>query len=138
MILPDEWHKILGCKWSSAVLIALQEGDIRPSHILKRYPTLKGKVLWGQLKKLCASGLVERLAHNTYPRHTEYRLTKAGHWAALWAKTLLSSQLSLDELLTISRCRYMVAILRLLEERLPDRKGCGHGCVSPKNFSLTA
>ncbi len=117
MLLPDGWDSVLGCKWSSAVLVALQEGDLRPSHILRRYPNLKGKVLWTQLRKLCALGLVERIAYDTYPRHTEYRLTEAGKQAALWAKTLLSSQLRTEELLTILRCRYMVAVLQLLAER---------------------
>ncbi len=117
MLLPDGWDSVLGCKWSSAVLVALQEGDLRPSQILKRYPKLTGKVLWAQLRKLCALGLAERIAYDTFPRHTEYRLTEAGKQAALWARTLLSSQLKANELLTVLRCRYMVAVLRLLAER---------------------
>jgi DNA-binding HxlR family transcriptional regulator len=113
----DGWQEVLQCKWSVAVLAALGDGLCRPSQILRRYPSLTAKVLSERLRKLERLNLVERLSFDGYPRHTEYHLTADGAVLARWAKGLLASGLSVDELTTILRCRYIVAILRLLAER---------------------
>lgn len=116
-MVDREMDWILRCKWSVAVLAALHDGASRPSQILHRYPSLTGKVLWERLRKLVAFGLAERFAFPTYPRHTEYRLTEKGQTAAVWAKAIMGSGLSLEVLTAVLRCRYMVAVLRLLAER---------------------
>ncbi len=117
MELRDGWEDVLRCKWSVAVLAALNDGFRRPSQILRHYPSLTAKVLAERLRKLERLNLVERFAFDGYPRHTEYRLTVDGEVLARWAKGLLTSGLSMDELTTVLRCRYIVAILRLLTER---------------------
>lgn len=117
MELRDSWQEVLRCKWSVIVLAALSEGLCRPSQILRRYPSLTAKVLSERLRKLELLNLVEHSAFDGYPRHTEYRLTPDGEVLATWAKGLLTSGLSVDELTTILRCRYIVPVLRLLASR---------------------
>lgn len=111
---PETQDGILGCKWSVAILAALGDGACRPSELLRLYPALTGKVLWERLRKLQRNGLVVRFAHDTFPRHSEYRLTEQGEALAVWAKALMGSGLTFDELTTVLKCRYMVAVLRLL------------------------
>jgi len=117
MEFKGEWQQILRCKWSVLVLAELGNGTSRPSQILHRHPDLKPKVLWQRLKKLERFNLVQRFPFDGYPRRTDYRLTEEGAKLARWAKSLLQSGLTLDELTTVLRCRYMVAILKLLAQQ---------------------
>jgi DNA-binding HxlR family transcriptional regulator len=117
MELKGEWQQILRCKWSVVVLAELGDGASRPSQILRRHSNLKPKVLWQRLKKLERFNLVQRFTFDGYPRRTDYRLTEEGLKLAQWAKSLLQSGLTLDELTTVLRCRYMVAILKLLAQQ---------------------
>lgn len=116
-VLTEEYKAVLGCKWSVAVLVALYKGFIRPSQILRHYPSLTGKVLWERLSKLTALSFVRKVDYHSFPRHTEYHLTEQGRKIAVWAKALMESGLGIDELTTVLRCRYMVAILKLLSEQ---------------------
>jgi DNA-binding HxlR family transcriptional regulator len=117
MELKGEWQQILRCKWSVVVLAELGDGASRPSQILRRHSNLKPKVLWQRLRKLERFNLVQRFTFDGYPRRTDYRLTEEGLKLAQWAKSLLQSGLTLDELTTVLRCRYMVAILKLLAQQ---------------------
>ncbi len=117
MELKGEWQQILRCKWSVVVLAELGDGASRPSQILRRHSNLKPKVLWQRLRKLERFKLVQRFTFDGYPRRTDYRLTEEGLKLAQWAKSLLQSGLTLDELTTVLRCRYMVAILKLLAQQ---------------------
>jgi DNA-binding HxlR family transcriptional regulator len=117
MELKGEWQQILRCKWSVVVLAELGDGTSRPSQILRRHSNLKPKVLWQRLRKLERFNLVQRFTFDGYPRRTDYRLTEEGLKLAQWAKSLLQSGLTLDELTTVLRCRYMVAILKLLAQQ---------------------
>jgi len=119
----DGWSDVLRCKWSVAGLAALHDGCCRPSQILRRYSGLTCKVLWQRLRKLERLNFVERTAFDGFPRHTEYRLTPSGRVVAKWAKRLMESGLTLDELTAVLRCRYMVAILRLLAQHPRRPKG---------------
>jgi len=123
MEFKEEWQQILRCKWSVAVLAELGNGASRPSQILRRHPDLKPKVLWQRLRKLERFKLVQRFPFDGYPRRTDYRLTEEGTKLAQWAKSLLQSNLTLDELTTVLRCRYMVAILKLLAQQPRRPKG---------------
>lgn len=121
--LLRDWDAVLRCKWSVMVLAALQDGCRRPSQILRLYPELSCKVLWQRLRKLERFALVQRTVFDGFPRHTEYRLTSLGKKVAKWAKRLLESGLTVDELTAVLRCRYMVAILRLLAQQPRRPKG---------------
>ncbi|MFN4179695.1 MAG: winged helix-turn-helix transcriptional regulator, partial [Armatimonadota bacterium] len=67
--------------------------------------------------------LVQRTVFDGFPRHTEYRLTLLGKKVAKWAKRLLESGLTVDELTAVLRCRYMVEMLRLLAQQPRRPKG---------------
>lgn len=113
----QDWESVLRCKWSVMVLVSLREGMRRPSQILRCHPGLTAKELWERLRRLEQMGLVERMVFEGFPRHTEYRLTSAGQEVALWGQGLLTSGFTFDELTTLLKCRYMVAVLRVLAER---------------------
>ncbi len=123
MNLPEVYENLLRCKWSVCVLAALGRGLQRPSQILRRFSDLTPKVLWQRLRKLEQLGLVVRIAFNGYPKRTEYTLTSEGKKLSLWAESLLKSGLTIDELTTVLKCRYMVAILALLSNQPRRPKG---------------
>lgn len=123
MELKDEWQSVLRCKWSVLVLAELGNGSFRPSQILRRHPNLKPKVLWQRLRKLERLNLVQRIPFDGYPRRTDYRLTDDGKKLARWSQSLLQSGLTLDELTAVLKCRYMVAILKLLTQQPRRPKG---------------
>lgn len=78
----EAYHRItdvLRCKWSLAVLEALESGDKRPSEIQRRLPGLTNKVLSDRLRKLNNFGLLEREAFAEVPPRVEYTLNDRGH-----------------------------------------------------------
>lgn len=78
----EAYHRItdvLRCKWSLAVIDALEAGDKRPSEIQRRLPGLTSKVLSDRLRKLEGFGLVEREAFAEVPPRVEYTLNERGH-----------------------------------------------------------
>lgn len=123
MKFPDVHENLLRCKWSVCVLAALMRKLHRPSQILRLFPELTPKVLWQRLKKLEHLGLVKRKAFDGYPKRTEYKLTDEGKKLAVWAESLLESGLTVDELNSLLKCRYMVAILLLLSSQPRRPKG---------------
>lgn len=77
----EAFHRIsdvLGCKWTLAVLDALQEGDKRPSEIQRRLPGLTSKVLSERLRKLENFGLLDREVYAEVPPRVEYTLNDRG------------------------------------------------------------
>ena len=68
----------MGCKWSAAVVGALQRGVNRPGKLERYIPGISTKVLTERLRKLLDYGLItrEELA-GTVP-HVEYSLTPTG------------------------------------------------------------
>lgn len=123
MGFPEVHENLLRCKWSVCVLAALGQKICRPSQILRRFNELTPKVLWQRLKKLEQLGLVRRKAFDEYPKRTEYRLTREGKKLAIWAESLLKSGLTVDELTTLLKCRYIVSILMLLSTQPRRPKG---------------
>ena len=70
---------VIGCKWSVSVLMAIQEGIIRPGTLERHIFGISTKVLSERLRKLMEYGLLTKEAFPEIPPRTEYSLTKAGH-----------------------------------------------------------
>ena len=70
---------VVGCKWSAAVVGAIQRGVNRPGKLERYIPGISTKVLTERLRKLLDYGLVVREDHSEAATlHVEYRLTPSG------------------------------------------------------------
>lgn len=87
--MPDEQHiergeafhrvsDVLSCKWTFAVMEAIDRGVQRPSEIQRELPGLTSKVLSERLRKLEGFGLIDRHAYAEVPPRVEYALTERG------------------------------------------------------------
>jgi DNA-binding HxlR family transcriptional regulator len=88
---------VVGCKWSSAVVAAIERGVHRPGALERYIPGISKKVLNERLRKLLDYGLVTRTEfnHERVP-HVEYRLTGAGRKLARVLDQLREVQRELD------------------------------------------
>lgn len=69
---------VVGCKWSAAVVGAIQRGVTRPGKLERYIPGISTKVLTERLRKLLDYGLVRREEQPGAVPHVEYRLTPVG------------------------------------------------------------
>lgn len=69
---------VVGCKWSAAVVAALDRGVRRPGELERFIPGISAKVLNERLRKLLAYGLITRTPHPGRVRRVEYELTATG------------------------------------------------------------
>lgn len=70
---------VVGCKWSAAVLGAIQRGVNRPGKLERYIPGISTKVLTERLRKLVDYGLVVREDRSEAATlHVEYHLTPVG------------------------------------------------------------
>ena len=69
---------VVGCKWSAAVVSALERGVNRPGKLERYIPGISTKVLTERLRKLLDYGLITREDHSGTVLHVVYRLTPAG------------------------------------------------------------
>lgn len=77
----EAYHRItdmIRCKWTLAILDALDAGDRRPSEVIRRLPGLTDKVLADRLRKFEDFGLISREAFAEIPPRVEYTLTPRG------------------------------------------------------------
>lgn len=75
------YHRIedvVGCKWSTAVIAAVNEAVCRPGELERYIPGISKKILAERLRKLTKFGLLERKEFPGKLPHVEYRLTPAG------------------------------------------------------------
>lgn len=72
------FEDVLGCKWTLAVLIAIDAGTVRPGGLRRAIPGITTKVLQERLKKLERFGLLTRQLLSEKPLHVEYRPTRKG------------------------------------------------------------
>lgn len=70
--------EVLHCKWTLAVLDAIDRGHIRPIEIKDALPGISDKVLSERLSKLERYGVLEREAFAEIPPRVEYTLTDQG------------------------------------------------------------
>ena len=69
---------VLGCKWSVSVLLAVDDGFIRPGVLERHIDGISKKVLSERLQKLIKYGLLEKRTFPEVPPRTEYFLTPLG------------------------------------------------------------
>ncbi|MDX2185496.1 MAG: helix-turn-helix domain-containing protein [Opitutaceae bacterium] len=70
---------VVGCKWSAAVVGALQRGITRPGKLERYIPGISTKVLTERLRRLQEYGLVTREDRSEAATlHVEYQLTPNG------------------------------------------------------------
>ncbi|MBW8484470.1 winged helix-turn-helix transcriptional regulator [Actinomadura parmotrematis] len=69
---------LISGQWTSVVLYALREGPRRPGELREHIGGISQKVLTATLRRLEASGLVERRRYAEAPPRVEYALTDAG------------------------------------------------------------
>ena len=77
----EAFHRVtdvIRCKWTLAIIDALDAGDRRPSEIRRRLPGLTDKVLADRLRRFEDFGLVHREAFAEVPPRVEYTLTSRG------------------------------------------------------------
>jgi DNA-binding HxlR family transcriptional regulator len=70
--------KLIGDKWTPIVLYCLSGGVRRFNELQRHIPDISKKMLIQVLRKLEASGLVNRKVYPVVPPKTEYALTEAG------------------------------------------------------------
>ena len=83
---------VVGCKWSAAVVGALQRGVNRPGKLERYIPGISTKILSERLRKLMDYGLVVREDHSGVALHVEYRLTRNGERLAVIIEQLHALQ----------------------------------------------
>ncbi|WKE67124.1 helix-turn-helix domain-containing protein [Gallaecimonas kandeliae] len=69
---------VVGCKWSVSVLLAINEGVIRPGELERHIAGISAKVLSERLKKLTHYGLLQKQIFAEVPPRTQYALTPSG------------------------------------------------------------
>jgi len=69
---------VVGCKWSAAVVGAIQRGVTRPGKLERYIPGISTKILTERLRKLLEYGLILREDLSDTSLHVEYRLTPMG------------------------------------------------------------
>ena len=70
--------KLIGDKWTPIVLYCLSGGVRRFNELQHHIPDISKKMLIQVLRKLEASGLVDRKVYPVVPPKTEYTLTETG------------------------------------------------------------
>jgi DNA-binding HxlR family transcriptional regulator len=69
---------VVGCKWSTQILLLIRRGAQRPGSMRKAVPGLTAKVLSERLNKLVSFGIIERTVFPEVPPHVEYTLSPLG------------------------------------------------------------
>lgn len=69
---------LISGKWSTLILLYLEDGPVRFNELLRRLPRMTHATLSVQLKTLMEYGIVERTQYETIPPKVEYSLTEMG------------------------------------------------------------
>lgn len=72
------FEDVIGCKWSSLVVVAVSRGVHRPGELERYIPGISTKVLNERLRKLVAFGVLNRKAFDELPARVEYHLSPIG------------------------------------------------------------
>jgi len=76
--------QILGCKWSLAILDAIDRGIVRPGRIEKELSGISPKVLHQCMNRLSRDRIIEKSIYPEVPPRVEYKITSMGqHFLAL-------------------------------------------------------
>lgn len=70
--------EVIGGKWKSCIIKALDEGSKRPSDLHRLFNDASPRVINQQLKELEIHGMVKKKIFAEVPPHTEYSITEDG------------------------------------------------------------
>ncbi len=81
--LPDRknYHRfedVIGCKWSTSIIVAVSGGVTRPGELERFIPGISTKVLNERLRRLVGFGVLGRSEQPGLPARVDYALTDAG------------------------------------------------------------
>lgn len=69
---------VIGGKWKSAILWALQGQPTRFGALKRQLPGISEKVLFEQLREMETAGIIRRQVFDQVPPRVEYSVTEAG------------------------------------------------------------
>ncbi|RYD19871.1 MAG: transcriptional regulator [Verrucomicrobiaceae bacterium] len=72
------FEDVIGCKWSSSVVAAVEQDVKRPGELERFIPGISTKVLNERLRKLVEFGVLSRTEHPGLPARVDYDLTDSG------------------------------------------------------------
>jgi len=89
--------RLVGKRWTLAILAALMHGPARFSELARSVPGLSERVMSERLQELCEAHLVDREVDPGPPVGTRYRLTPLGERLRPAVESLMEAALVLDE-----------------------------------------
>ena len=89
--------RLVGKRWTLAILAALLHGPARFSEVARAVPGLSERVMSERLAELCEAGLVERQVDPGPPLGTRYRLTPLGERLRPAVESLLEAAAALPD-----------------------------------------
>lgn len=69
---------LLRCKWTLAIIDAIDRGVTRPGQLQRELPGLTAKILNERVRKLESYGLIDRHAYPEIPPRVEFSFTERG------------------------------------------------------------
>ena len=88
--------RLVGKRWTLAILLALMHGPARFSELARAVPGLSERVMSERLQELCEARLVDREVEPGPPVGTRYRLTPLGERLRPAVESLMEAALVLD------------------------------------------
>jgi DNA-binding HxlR family transcriptional regulator len=87
--------RLVGKRWTLAILAALMHGPARFSELARAVPGLSERVMSERLQELCEAGLIAREAEPGPPPGTRYQLTPLGERLRPAVESLMEAALTL-------------------------------------------
>jgi len=89
--------RLVGKRWTLAILATLLQGPARFSELVRAVPGLSERVMSERLQELTEARLVERVVEPGRPLATTYRLTPLGERLRPAVESLMEAALSLPD-----------------------------------------
>ena len=77
--VAEEIGRLLGCRWSQALLTSVHAGTDRPGALLRAHAGLSEKVMRFCLSRMIESSVLEKVRLPGRVKGTSYKLTEFGH-----------------------------------------------------------
>jgi DNA-binding HxlR family transcriptional regulator len=89
--------RLVGKRWTLAILASLMQGPARFSELARAVPGLSERVMSERLQELCEAGVVERVVEPGRPPAATYRLTPIGECLRPAVESLRQAALTLPD-----------------------------------------